>query len=331
MKKRIIIILLLLILTGCTNNKEKQIVNVLNWSSYIPDEVIDNFEKEYNIKVNYGTYSSNEELLAKINSSKEGTYDVIFPSDYMVELMISRGLIQKLDSSRLPNTSNLNKLFLNQPYDYNNEYSYPFLSTIVVIAVNRDKIKENINGYNDLLNENYKNNIVLIDDQRIVIGMSLLANKYNMNETDKEALNKAKAWLLKLKKNIKAYDSDSPKSFFITGEADIGIMWNAEAELAALDNPNIEIIDPIEGHAISTDNYCIVKGAKNIDNAYTFINYLLRNEISNKITMEYPYISPNNIKQNSIIPPNKIFNNGFYVKNIGNSINEYDNLWADIK
>ncbi len=331
MKKRIIIILLLLILTGCTNNKEKQIVNVLNWSSYIPDEVIDNFEKEYNIKVNYGTYSSNEELLAKINSSKEGTYDVIFPSDYMVELMISRGLIQKLDSSRLPNTSNLNKLFLNQPYDYNNEYSYPFLSTIVVIAVNRDKIKENINGYNDLLNENYKNNIVLIDDQRIVIGMSLLANKYNMNETDKEALNKAKAWLLKLKKNIKAYDSDSPKSFFITGEADIGIMWNAEAELAALDNPNIEIIDPIEGHAISTDNYCIVKGAKNIDNAYLFINYLLRNEVSKEIVKEYPYISPNNIVQESKIKIQSIFNNGYYVKNIGSHITSYDNLWADIK
>ena len=331
MKKNIFITLILILLTGCTTNSNKQVVNVLNWSSYIPDEIIEKFEKEYKIEVNYGTYSSNEELLAKINSSKEGTYDVIFPSDYMVELMKTRGLIQKLNKNRLPNIININKLFLNQPYDINNEYSYPFLSTIVVIAVNKDKIKDNITGYNDLLNQNYKNNIVLIDDQRIVIGMSLLANNQKMNETNTYALEQAKRWLLKLKNNIKAYDSDSPKTFFITEEADIGIMWNAEAEIAQEKNSNIQIIDPKEGHAISTDNYCIVKGAKNINNAYTFINYLLRNDISKEIVKEYPYISPNNIIQESKIKPENIFKNGYYVKNIGAHIQTYDKLWADIK
>ena len=331
MKKYIMLLMILILFTGCNNKDNKQIVNVLNWSSYIPDEVIDDFEKEYNIKVNYGTYSSNEELLAKITSSKKGTYDVIFPSDYMVELMKSRGLIQKIDKYRLPNRLNLNKIFLNQPYDYNNEYSYPFLSTIVVIAVNKENIKDNIRGYNDLLDKKYKNNIVLIEDQRIVIGMSLLANRYSMNETNEDSLTKAKEWLLELKNNIKAYDSDSPKTFFITEETDIGIMWNAEAEIAKRENPNIEIIDPIEGHAISTDNYCIVDGSKNIDNAYLFINYLLRNEVSKKIVEEYPYISPNNIIQESNINPENIFKNGYYVKNIGEHITSYDRLWADIK
>lgn len=331
-KKKIILILIIILLTGCKKEKlNKNIVNVLNWSSYIPEEVINDFENETGIKVNYGTYSSNEELLAKIQSSKEGTYDVIFPSDYMVELMIKRGLIEPLNKRKITNKYNLNELFLKQVYDYNNDYSLPFLTTEVVIAVNRENIKDNITSYNDLLNIKYKNNIVLIDDQRIIIGMALLANNYDMSATDKEALDKARDWLLKLKPNIKAYDSDSPKSFFITKEADIGVMWNAEAELAKIKNPNIEIIDPIEGHAISTDNYCIVTGAKNIDNAYTFINYLLRNDISDKITKEYPYISPNNIIQNSIINPHKIFNNGFYVKNIGSNINDYDNLWAYIK
>ena len=331
MKKKIILLLILIILTGCTSNNKKEVVNVLNWSSYIPDEVINNFEKEYNIKVNYGTYSSNEELLAKINSSKEGTYDVIFPSDYMVELMKTRGLIQKINKDRLPNVININKLFLNQPYDIHNEYSYPFLSTIVVIAVNKNNIKDNIEGYNDLQNEKYKNNIVLIDDQRIVIGMSLLANYYDMNTTNNDYLNKGKEWLLKLKPNIKAYDSDSPKTFFITEETDIGVMWNAEAEIAKKENPNIKIIDPKEGHAISTDNYCIVKGSKNINNAYLFINYLLRNEVSKEIVTEYPYISPNNIIQESNINPESIFKNGYYVKNIGKHITDYDKIWADIK
>lgn len=331
-KKILILFIFLIIITGCNNKEEyKGVVNVLNWSSYIPDEIIHDFERTYNIKVNYGTYSSNEELLAKITSSKKGTYDLIFPSDYMVELMKEKNLIEKIDKNKLTNYNNINKIFLNQPYDKLNDYSIPFLSTIVVIAVNRNNIKDNITSYNDLLNPKYKNNIVLIDDQRIVIGMSLLALGYGMNDTNNYHLEEAKNWLLKLKDNIKAYDSDSPKTFFMTNEADIGIMWNAEAELAKLKNPNIEIIDPIEGHAISTDNYCIVKGSKNIDNTYLLINYLTQNNISNDITKEYPYISPNNIKGNSSISPNTIFNNGYYVKNIGSYISNYDKLWADIK
>ena len=330
MKK--IIVFMIIFLTGCTNNHNYNgVVNVLNWSSYIPDEVIEDFEKEYNIKVNYGTYSSNEELLAKVTSSKEGTYDVIFPSDYMVELMKERNIIKKIDKTKISNYKNINHIFLNQSYDEYNEYSLPFLSTIVVIAVNKENIKSDVTSYNDLLNHEYKDNIVMLDDQRIVIGMSLLAEGYNMNETNDIALDKAKNWLLKLKENIKAYDSDSPKTFFITEEADIGVMWNAEAELAKEKNPNIEIVYPKEGHAISTDNYSILKGSKNEENAYLFINYLLRNEISNKITKEYPYISPNNIPQNSQVQVYNIFNKGYYVKNIGSSIKKYDKVWADIK
>ena len=330
--KNMLFFILIILLSGCSARRQYEgEVNVLNWSSYIPDSVIRDFENKYHVKVNYGTYSSNEELLAKITSSKKGTYDVIFPSDYMVELMKSRGLIQMIDKNRLYNLGNINPLFLNQKYDFYNHYSLPFLSTIVVVAVNRNHISDSITSYNDLLNSEYVNNIVMIDDQRIVIGIALMALGYDMNEVDDMALKEAKEWLLQLKKNIKAYDSDSPKTFFITEEADIGIMWNAEAELAKLDNSNIEIVEMKEGHAISTDNYAIVSGAKNIDNAYLFINYLLENNVSDRITKEYPYVSPNNIKQNSIIQPKEIFDNGYYVKNIGSNISKYDKLWADIK
>lgn len=331
MKKYLIILFILVFITGCTsNNSYNGVVNVLNWSSYIPDEVISNFEKEYNIKVNYGTYSSNEELLAKVTSSKEGTYDVVFPSDYMVELMIEKDIIQMMDKSKITNYTNINPIFLNQEYDKNNDYSLPFLSTIVVIAYNKDRIKDNVEGYNDLLNSNYKNNIVVLDDQRIVVGLSLMALGYDMNETDTNKLKEAENWLLNLKNNTKAYDSDSPKTFFITDEVDLGIMWSAEAILAKEKNDNIEIVYPKEGHAISMDNYTILKGAKNKDNAYLFINYLMRDDVSKKIIDEYPYISPNKNISNSIALSD-IFNNGYYVKNIGDSIKSYDKLWANIK
>ena len=333
MKKILISLFLLLILTGCNDSKyENGVVNVLNWSSYIPAEVIRDFESEYGIKVNYGTYSSNEELLAKITSSKEGIYDLVFPSDYMVELMVSRNLLEKLDKNKVNNYNNINKLFLNQNYDSNNSYSLPFLAATVVIAVNTDNVSANISSYNDLLNSEYKNNIVLLDDQRIIIGMALHALGYDMNDTDEIKLAEAKEWLLDLKNNVKAFDSDSPKTFLITDEVDIGVMWNAEATLAKEFNSNIKIIYPKEGHALSIDNYAILKGAKNIENAYLFIDYLLRNEVSRRIISDYPYISTNkNVNYINEYELTKIINTGTYVENIGSDISLYDKLWASIK
>lgn len=331
----LILILLILVTSGCKKEDDK-VLNVLNWTSYIPDDVIRDFEKEYGIKVNYGTYSSNEELLAKISSSKKGTYDLIFPSDYMVEVLKERDLIDKLDKTKLSNFENINPLFLNQEYDLNNEYSLPFLMATTIIAVNRDNIKDNITGYNDLLNKKYKNNIVLLDDQRIVIGAALQSFGYDMNDFEDDHLEDAYNYLMKLKKNVKAFDSDSPKTFLISNEVDIGLIWNAEGILARDDNPNIELIYPKEGYALSMDNYVFVKNSKNKDNAYLFIDFLLRDDISERIIEEYPYISTN--KNVSVLTDEEIYeilSNGSYVKNSlvngENGIRKFDKLWARIK
>ena len=332
MKKIGFILIIVLCLCGCSKQNYNGEVNVLNWSSYIPNEIIEDFEKEYNIKVNYGTYSSNEELLAKISSSKPGTYDVIFPSDYMVELMINKDMLMPIDTSKIFNYNIINEMFLNQKFDRGNRYSLPFLAATTVIAVNRKEIKDKIDGYNDLLNSKYKNNIVLIDDQRLVIGMGLQASGYSMNETNENYLNKAKEWLLKLNKNIKAYDSDSPKTFLITNEVDIGVMWNAEAIIAREYNPNVEIIYPKEGFAISLDNYTIVKGAKNVENSYKFINYLLQPEVNGRITDEYPYINTTYSNMNLDYEElEMVLKKANYVENIGSSISKYDKIWAEIK
>ena len=332
MKKLIILFISIFLLCGCTNKSYDGEINVLNWTSYIPYEIIRDFEKEYNIKVNYGTYSSNEELLAKISSSKEGTYDLIFPSDYMVELMIDRNMLDEIDISKIPNYSNINSLFLKQSFDIDNKYSLPFLAATTVITINRETIKDSIVSYNDLFSSKYENDIVLLDDQRIVIGMALQANGYSMNEIENDKLDKAKEWLLKLNKNVKAFDSDSPKTFLITKEVDLGVMWNAEAIIAKEQNDNIEIVYPTDGFAISLDNYTIVKGAKNKDNAYKFINYLLRSDVSKKITDDYPYINTGLYSKNvSDEELSNILYNGSYVKNIGMNIAAYDRIWAEIK
>jgi len=340
-KKLLIIIFLMILCTGCSSDGDKKQVNILNWSSYIPSEVILEFEKETGIEVNYGTYSSNEELLAKVSVAKEGTYDLIFPSDYMVEIMISRGLIQEMDISKLDNVGNLNLNFLGKDYDSENEYTLPFIAASTVIAVNRDVISDDITSYNDLLNSKYKNEIVLIDDQRIIIGMALLANGYDMNSTNSKELEVAKKWLLKLKENLKAYDSDSPKNFLISGEASIAVLWNAEGALASMENSNIENIFPEEGVALSIDNFAIPKGAKNEDELYEFIDYILEPSVMAKIIGSYPYKTVNVASEELLSYEylsnaaanisDDVFDNGLFVKNIGSSISMYDRLWAEIK
>ena len=335
--KKYCLIILLLFLTGC----DKEVINVLNWSSYIPDSVIRDFEEEYNIEVNYSTYSSNEELLAKLSNVGEGTYDLVFPSDYMIEIMRSNNLIQKIDKSKLNNYGFIDYKYLGLDYDVNNEYSIPFLSAGIVLAVNRDYVRDNINGYNDLVNSKYKNSIVLVDDTRIVIGSALMALGYDMNSVDKEKLEEAKEWLLRLKPNIKAFDSDSPKSFLISRESSIGLMWSAEAILAKEYNPNIEIIIPKEGYTISVDNFAIMKGSRNIDNVYLFIDYILDSDVMEKIVNYYPYSSVN-VETNRRISMNKeigydysrllnMVSRGKRVRNIGQSISIYDKIWASIK
>ena len=342
MKKKVIFLIIgMFLLTGCNDNRNLREVNILNWSSYIPSEVILDFERETGINVNYGTYSSNEELLAKVSVVKEGTYDLIFPSDYMVEIMINRGLIEKMDIGRLSNADNLNRNFLGNEYDLYNEYTLPFLAASTVISVNREVITDEINSYNDLLDPKYKNEIVLIDDQRIIIGMALLANGYDMNSTDKNELEVAKNWLLKLKKNLKAYDSDSPKNFLISKEASIAVLWNAEGALASMQNSNIKNIFPKEGVMVSIDNFAIPKGAKNRDELYEFIDYILEPQVMAKIISSYPYKNVNRktdmllsweyLSNSAANINDSVFADGLYVKNIGDNISLYDRIWAEIK
>lgn len=340
MKKIILVLFILLFTCGCGNN-DGRILNVLNWSSYIPNEVISDFSKESGIKVNYSTYSSNEELLAKISSSKEGTYDLIFPSDYMLEVMIRREMLDTMDTSKLENFDNLNENYLGLEYDKNNEYSIPFIAASTVISYNREVIKDDIISYNDLLNPKYKNEIVLIDDQRIIIGMALLANGFDMNSVDEDELEIAKNWLKELRKNLKAFDSDSPKNFLITKEASIAVLWNAEGALANMQNPNIKNIFPLEGFALSIDNFAIPKGAKNKSEIYEFIDYILRPEVMAKIVSSYPYKNLNKetdllldesyLNNNAANIPDIIMGEGIFVKNIGDKVKLYDQIWAEIK
>lgn len=341
MRKLFLVIVILVMFTGCSNKEYVSSINVLNWSSYIPNYVIRDFEEKYNIKVNYSTYSSNEELLAKVSGVGVGTYDLVFPSDYMVEIMKNKDIIQKVDKNRLSNYNFIEDRYLGLDYDSNNEYSIPFLTASVVIAVNRDIVGDEIDSYNDLLKSDYKDSIVLIDDTRIVIGSALMALGYDINSVSDSELDEAMDWLLRLKSNVKAFDSDSPKSFLISKEASIGLMWSAEALLAKSMNNSIEIIVPNEGSIVSIDNFAIMNGSKKLDEVYLFIDYILSSDVMENIISDYPYFSVNketnkNFSMNYVMGSeynrlnDSVVNNN-RIRNIGQTIEKYDKIWASIK
>lgn len=341
----VITAMLVTMLAGCgskSSEGKNGELNIFIWTEYVPDSVIEKFEKETGIKVNVSTYSSNEDMLAKVKSESEGTYDIVQPSDYMVEQMASQGMLEELKTDELKNLSNIGESYLNPSYDPGNKYSVPYQGGVAGIAVNTSKVKKDITSYDDLFDSSLKNSIVALDDYRAVIGMTARSMGYSMNETDPAVLSKIQDKLLTLKNNVKLYDSDSPKSALISGDCTVGYVWSAEIALAMEENPDIKVVYPTEGAYLFMDNWAIPKGAKNYDNAVKFIDFMLDAENAQMVLEEFPYLSPNTkaveamgedySKNEAKNPPAEVIKKGEYVKNLdADTLKIYDEMWTKLK
>ena len=341
----VITAMLVTMLAGCGSKSsagKNGELNIFIWTEYVPDSVIEKFEEETGIKVNVSTYSSNEDMLAKVKSESEGTYDIVQPSDYMVEQMASQGMLEELKTDNLKNLSNIGESYLDPSYDPGNKYSVPYQGGVAGIAVNTSKVKKNITSYDDLFDSSLKNSIVALDDYRAVIGMTARSMGYSMNETDPAVLSKIQDKLLTLKNNVKLYDSDSPKSALISGDCTVGYVWSAEIALAMEENPDIKVVYPTEGAYLFMDNWAIPKGAKNYDNAMKFIDFMLDAENAQMVLEEFPYLSPNTkaveamgedySKNEAKNPPAEVIKKGEYVKNLdADTLKIYDEMWTKLK
>jgi spermidine/putrescine-binding protein len=267
-------------------------LNLYAWSEYVPQAMLDGFTQETGVKVNYDTYSSNEELMAKLQAGASG-YDVIIPSDYTVSILVKQGLLEKLDMAQIPNFTNIDPQFKNLEYDPGNQYSVPYQWGTTCLVVDTGKVTRPITKWADLWDPAFEGRVVMLDDEREVLGMVLMVLGYDRNSTDPAQLEEAKAKLIELMPNIKLFDSDSPKTALLAGEVWLGQTWNGEAALAHQENPDIQYIFPEEGCGIWFDNLSIPKGAPHADAALAFLNYVLKPESSILITEEFPYSSPN--------------------------------------
>ncbi|MGO0062696.1 polyamine ABC transporter substrate-binding protein [Brevibacillus fluminis] len=312
-----------------------------NWSDFTPETMLKNFEQETGIKVKFSTFSSNEEVLAKLSAGGLGNYDLIVVSDYTVDILRKQGMLEEIDKANIPNFKNLIPAFLDQAFDPGNKYSIPYMAGNVIIAYNKDTVKKPITGYADLWDPEFVNNLVVLDDQRTLIGIANKMQGKSMNDTDPAVLKKSLDFLLALKPNIKAFDSDSPKNMLINGEVKAGIVWGAEAALARKDNPSIVTVNPKEGMQLWIDNLVIPKGAPHKQNAEAFINFMLEGKNSVELTKAFPYMLPNSagleltddsIKNDpAVYPPEEDMKKGEYFIDVGDATTELDRIWSQFK
>lgn len=324
---------------GSSNGSKE--LNVICWSEYLPDEVIKGFEEKYGVTVNMTTFTDPDEMLAKVKSSAKGTYDMIVGPAQDIQILKSEDLIEKLDTSKIENFKNLDKEYLHEPNDPQNEYSIPYLGTSILIAVNTDKIKDDIKSYKDLLNPKYKDSMVVVEDARPIVGIALMENGYKINDTSDEALNKAEEYLTQLKPNIHAFNGDSPKTLLLNGECSLGLVYGGECALAAEQNPAIKVVYPEEGTYFTFDMMMKTNGAKNSDNADLLMNYILDPEVSATISKNFPYVNPNKaardvlgdeFKNNNITNiPKEDLDKTQGLVDIGDDVSKVVDLWTKFK
>lgn len=317
-------------------------VYIYNWTQYIPDAVLQQFTEETGIKVIYTTYESNETMYAKLKLIKGDGYDLVFPSTYFVSKMIKEDMLHPIDHALLPNAESLDKTLLNKEFDPGNVYSIPYMWGSTGIAVNTDLIPaDRVSSWKDLWDDEYIGQLLLQDDMREVFHMALRIKGYSSNTRDPGEIEEAYQLLSELMPNVLVFNSDSPRLPYLAGEVNIGMIWNGEAWMAREENPAISYIYPAEGANFWVDSFAIPGGAKNIKNAHTFINFMLRPDIAKMCVEENGFATPvtaalplldEAVRTSEIIfPPASVVAAGEFQTDVGEALVIYQKYWEKLR
>lgn len=343
MKKNKMLLLAILVISiaiftaACGDEKPK--LNVYNWGDYIDTDVLDQFEEEFDVDVVYDTFATNEDLYVKLKQGGSN-YDVIFPSDYMIERMIRENLLVKIDKNNIPNIDKVGESFLNHEYDKNNEYSIPYMWGTVGIIYNKANIGESLTSWADLWNPAYEGQIVMYNSQRDSLAVALKKLGYSMNTRNINELEEAKKELIAQKPLVKAYMGDEIKDAIISGEADIGVVYSGDAVAMIRENPDLEYIIPTEGTNLWFDAMVIPSTTQNKELAEKFIDFMTRPDIAAKNAEYIGYSSPipeavallpDEVKNDEDAYPNsEVLENTEVFKDPMDIIQEYDRIWTEV-
>lgn len=294
--RRVVPITLVILITGGgifygSKNKmrsEEQVI-VYNWGEYIDPDVIPMFEEETGISVIYEEFETNEIMYPKIKSGAIA-YDVVCPSDYMIERMVREDLLAEINWDNVPNIKNIDPTYMDQSksFDPDNAYSVPYCFGTVGILYNKTMVDEPIDSWNVLWDPKYTDNILMQDSVRDAFAVALKRKGYSLNSTDVNELEEATADLIEQKPLIQAYVIDQVRDKMIGNEAAIGVIYSGEAIYTQWENENLEYVIPKEGSNVWIDSWVIPKNAQNKENSEKFINFLCRPDIA---LMNFEYIT----------------------------------------
>lgn len=322
--------------TKASKRSKENVLNIFNWSGYFPDSVIKGFEEETGIKVNYNTFSSNEEMYTKLSTGK-AQYDLTVVTTNFVELLLKEDKLEKIDKSKIPNLKNIGPEFFGTVVDPDDEYTVPYLWGFYNIAVNEDLVDFEVKGYKDLLNPEFENSLGVVDDSRPVIGGMLVTLGYSPNSDKENEIREAGELFKKMIPNIKAFDTEI-KNLLVSNDVKAAIVYSGDAALARRENSNIKIVFPEEGQLVWQDSMVIPKGAPHKENAEKFIDYINRPEVNKEIILEYPYGTAN-LEAVKLLPEDvrkeieyeEQFKKGELLKEVGEATLIYDQLWTELK
>ena len=338
--------LLSLLVSGCGSEKTNSGVsdtgveiNVYNWGEYIDSDLVDQFYKETGIKVNYSTFSTNEDMYAKIKSGGV-SYDVIVPSDYMIDRMITENMLEKLDFNNIPNFSYIRDDLKKPEYDKTGEYSVPYAWGVVGIIYDKTKVTDPVDSWDILWSEKYKGQILMFDNPRDALGIALKRRGYSFNTTDENELKTAANDLIEQKKVVQAYVMDQIFDKMENGEALIAPYYAGDYITMSETNKNLAFAIPKEGTNRFVDAMCIPKGSEHKKEAEEFINFMTRTDIAQKNIESIGYSTPSKAvfdelleetKQSVSYPSDAVLKQSETYTNLpSDTLALYDKLWIEI-
>ena len=280
---------------GCSGSSagENGTINVFNCGDYIDPSLINQFEKETGIKVNYDTYDTNEIMYQKVKTNP-GTYDIVVPSDYMIEKMIAEDMVENIDFSNIPNYKYIGEDYKNLSYDPNNEYSVPYMWGTIGIIYDPTVVTEPVTSWDILWDKQYKDNVYMFNSIRDTMAIGLIKTGSSINSTNASEIEAAKNALIAQRDATNpVYVVDEVKDNMIAGEKALATVWSGDAIYIMNENPDLEYAIPEEGSNKWFDGLVIPKGAPNKSGAEAFINFLCDPDNALKNVEYIEYSTPN--------------------------------------
>jgi spermidine/putrescine transport system substrate-binding protein len=313
---------------------EKEL-HIYNWSDYIADNTVPDFEKEFGVKVTYDTYESNEEMVAKLQAGARG-YDIVVPSGYIIPVMVATDLVSPVNKKYITTWNNVSPIFQNLPTDLGNKYTVPWQWGTTGIAYRTDKIKTPVDSWAVFHNPAFKKKMTMMDDGREVIGSQLRYRGLSLNSRNPAELAQAKTDCIDAKKNLKAYISAPVKGQLISGDVLIAQLWNGDTTQAKAEQPNLGYVIPKEGTTIWGDSMVIPKSAPNKRAAHEWMNYILRPEVGAALSEATGYGTPNAaaakvMKDPVPYPTEEELKRLEYQVDLDKDTETWDRIWTEIK